>query len=264
MISLPVPIRRAKQKYSSIRFGKWRLSKFVRELGGKVRPSEGPHLDPDLRRSALKRKSGWRQLFGQVDAPQTHLENQRVGPGDLFLFFGWFRKTEWKGKKLIFKPGAPDRHVLFGWLQIDRIVPASYGCPHGLRWADYHPHFDFRCYDRKDNNTVYIAKRWLALPRLGRKKIPGGGDFPRFSEELCLTSMDEKRIKRSIWRLPRCFDPRGRESRLSHHEDLWRWTRESKHTYLETVRRGQEFVLDCEDYPEVIRWAANLVRRARQ
>lgn len=53
----------------------------------------GAHLDPDLGSSTLPRPTGWRPLFGQVDRAQGHLRNQRVGPGDLFLFFGLFSPT---------------------------------------------------------------------------------------------------------------------------------------------------------------------------
>lgn len=52
------------------------------------------HLDPDLRRDALPtRPNGWRPAFGQSGAAAGHLFNQEVGIGDLFMFFGWFRKT---------------------------------------------------------------------------------------------------------------------------------------------------------------------------
>ena len=52
------------------------------------------HLDPDIDRSADNRLPGWRPALGQTGAAQTHLEGQGVGPGDVFLFFGWFREVE--------------------------------------------------------------------------------------------------------------------------------------------------------------------------
>jgi len=33
-------------------------------------------------------------IFGQINAAQSHLENNNVKEGDLFLFFGWFRKQD--------------------------------------------------------------------------------------------------------------------------------------------------------------------------
>lgn len=45
------------------------------------------HLDPDLRKESLKRRSEhWRPIFGQCATAQAHLDNQGVDIGDLFLF----------------------------------------------------------------------------------------------------------------------------------------------------------------------------------
>ena len=49
----------------------------------------------NLNAGGLERLPGWRPAFGQVESAQSHLEKPRVsGPGDLFLFFGWFRAVE--------------------------------------------------------------------------------------------------------------------------------------------------------------------------
>src|SRR5690242_14094249 len=87
------------------------LSPIVADLVGKRkdRPTRA-HLDPDLRREAFPRGRGWRPLFGQAGAAQRHLANQGVGTGDLFLFFGWFRHTQWHQERLRFIPGAPNLH----------------------------------------------------------------------------------------------------------------------------------------------------------
>ncbi len=54
------------------------------------------------------------------DAAQAVLEREGVGPGDLFLFFGWFRRVEVCGGVFRFVKGAPDVHVLWGWLHYFR------------------------------------------------------------------------------------------------------------------------------------------------
>jgi len=59
--------------------------------------SLGAHLDPDLDAASRRREPGWRPLLGQHGAAQSHLCNESVGPGDLFLFFGLFRRTEQRG-----------------------------------------------------------------------------------------------------------------------------------------------------------------------
>ena len=41
---------------------------------------------------------------------------------------------------------------------------------------------------------------------------------------------------------------------LSYHTDMDRWKKDKKGVLLHTVGRGQEFVLDCENYPDVLNW----------
>ena len=61
------------------------------------------HLDPDLRAEVYQREVGWMPAFGQTGASLTELYENGVCVGDLFLFFGWFKETEYKNGKLTFK-----------------------------------------------------------------------------------------------------------------------------------------------------------------
>jgi hypothetical protein len=45
---------------------------------------------------------------------------------------------------------------------------------------------------------------------------------------------------------------------LSRHADIRRWRRTSEWVYLDTVPIGQEFVLDCKEYPEAFEWLAEV------
>jgi hypothetical protein len=83
---------------------------------GRIGPRTGVHLDPDLQASARPRTSGWRPAFGQAGAAQAHLDNRRVGIGDIFLFFGWFRRTVMLIGHRGYESAAADLHVIFGWL----------------------------------------------------------------------------------------------------------------------------------------------------
>jgi hypothetical protein len=40
----------------------------------------------------------------------------------------------------------------------------------------------------------------------------------------------------------------------------WRQTRDGR-TLLQAVMQGQEFVLDCAEYPEAMAWVDGLIRR---
>jgi len=118
LISLPIPLK-DKTRYSELRINeklsyydlmrslksdfKIRLDKRISELT----KDTVCHLDPDIYKTALLRSDGWKPSFGQIDQAQTHLKNEGVKEGDLFLFFGWFRKTREKDGKIIFDASAP-------------------------------------------------------------------------------------------------------------------------------------------------------------
>ena len=91
------------------------------------------HLDPDIDRSADNRLPGWRPSLGQTGAAQTHLDGQGVGPGDVFLFFGWFREVEAVSRNWRYVPRAPDLHVMFGWLEVGAVIPVGSAAQCGTR-----------------------------------------------------------------------------------------------------------------------------------
>ena len=51
---------------------------------------------------------------------QSHLNKQDVGSGDVFLFFGLYRRVEKTAQGWHFVKGAPELHLLWGWLQVDQ------------------------------------------------------------------------------------------------------------------------------------------------
>jgi hypothetical protein len=88
--------------------------------------STGCHLDPDIRIEAIARESCWKGIFGQIGAAQSHLKNQSVGVGDLFLYFGWFRRTILVDGKLRFDPKDRNgRHIIYGYLQVGEVISGN-------------------------------------------------------------------------------------------------------------------------------------------
>ena len=208
------------------------------------------HLDPDIRcdnrcipdatrpgKCVIDLPDDWVPIFGQIGAAETHLENQGVGIGDLFLFFGWFRKTEEKEEELKYKKGEKDAHMLFGYLQIGDIVRGK-----DVKKYPWHPHASY--YTPTNNNTMYIASNKLIIDGKDTD-LPGAGTF-RFSDELVLTMPGQPK---SRWRLPEFF----KEVTIScHNADCFK-----PEGYFQTVRIGQEFVVS-ED-PRVADWAKNII-----
>ncbi len=223
------------------------------------------HLDPYLKQYRASTSTGWRPAFGQDGAAQSHLRNEGVGVGDLFLFFGWFRRVEQlEGKDnkdtWRFVPRSADLQVMFGWLQIGEILDidglSALDAEHA--WLKDHPHWKQRKL-MGGGNTIYVSTGRLVIDR--KDLGPGGGTFDSFRS--CLQLTDPEQGLRSVWRLPSWFHPTGTGPLLSCHRDPARWSTPdaAKSTVrLLSVPIGQEFVLDLDNVnrQEALVWLASL------
>jgi hypothetical protein len=257
LCSLPIPDSGAPTTYAEISsFNGSSIAPMVEDLTrGRVRRSDRAHLDPDLRHDAIARTAEWRPIFGQAAAAQSHLARHEVGCGDLFLFFGCFRRAEKVGGGFRFVRDAPKLHVIFGWLQIARVSRATSELAIEIPWAEGHPHLTAP--GRYKNNTLYFASDRLSSVSL---KTRGAGTFDRIRPELILTKTESNC---SVWQLPRWFDPNGRPA-LSYHSKPARWTECDNSMRLQSVGRGQEFVLDVDEYPEARAWVRSIFRAANR
>ena len=186
---------------------------------GRVRPDAPCHHDPMFVNGEC-----W---FGQCGAAQTHLANRGVGRGDVFLFFGLFREEA---------SGEP-HHRLFGWLEVEEVVPLADCAPARLApfVAAGHPH---ALGMHAANDTIYrgpggVARR--ALPAL-RLTVPEGPP--------------------SLWAIPDWL----RQTGLSYHDRPERWLRNSR---LKSVARGQEFVADIGRRQRPRAWLARVLALMR-
>ena len=200
------------------------------------------HLDPDIRSGLRPTPSEWIPAFGQCSSAQTHLCNQGVTKGDLFLFFGLFRKTEYHDGALSFIDGAPYIQAIYGYLQIGDILDGM-----DVKRCPWHPHSDdSHIYDKKgsiSNNTIYIAAKKLVIDGIDTG-LPGSGLF-KFSENRVLTAEGKSCSK---WKLNDVLE----NVNLSYHDKKC-----IKDGYFQSMRRGQEFVFN-ED-PRVIEWAKSII-----
>jgi len=209
----------------------------------------GCHLDPDLDRAAMPRRESWRPAFGQVGASQTHLANHGVGPGDVFLFFGWFCPVRDEGDRLRYLGRAQQVQALWGWMEIGDVVALDVESP--PPWASAHPHVASRHLSRyQRNNTLYLA----AVASTAFPGAAGAGRF-RWSDATRLTRHGSTP---SVWELPGCFHPASSTSRLSHHGDS-AWDLIEGRAVLRSARIGQEFVINMTD--DMHAWTQALIGR---
>lgn len=213
------------------------------------------HLDPDLKRRPDLQLPGWRPSLGQTGAAQSHLAAQKVGIGDVFLFFGWFRQVENARGRWRYARNAPDLHLLFGWLEVGDVLPIVVDRERALQqypWISNHPHVANPSHYTHSTNTLYVASECSRF----FPSIVGGGLFPHLRDPLRLTAPGRSR---SAWQLPRWFYPTTNRQALSYHQGLERWSLGADHCELQSVAKGQEFVLQAEQYPESEAWLRGIL-----
>jgi len=264
LLSLPIPASKSPTTFDKVNFDDLNVGNVVEQLTKRrIRRSHFTHLDPDINCASIPREKDWRPAFGQANAAQKHLQNFKIGKGDLFIFFGWFREVEkssagnWR-----FNPRAPNLHVIYGWLQVDNVLTIGNNTEKfasGYPWLSTHPHLhdDFGA----ENNTIYIASEHLSIGNQSSTlNMPGGGVFSKVNRNLTLT--DQEQHLRSVWYLPSWFypyNPNRHRPPLSYHGKPNRWLeRNNGSVGLQTVGKGQEFVLDIEHYPEATEWLKGL------
>lgn len=212
-ISLPIP----SGGHSATTYGDLGLGKLAAKVSrGKLGAHDYCHHDPMFRADGTC-------LFGQCSAAQTHLENQGVGIGDVFLFFGLYREEE---------TGEP-HHRIFGFMEIAEIVRLTH-CGEGRKAelaALEHPHA-LGMHAR--NDVIYVGPGQMA---------------GRASPELRLTVPEGPP---SLWNRPGWLKHGG----LSYHDRADRWLSRGR---LRSVARGQEFVADIGRRHEPRDWLAGVI-----
>ena len=234
MISMPIPSPGDKVSYHELSYNGVSYADIIKQLKpNSLVVQEECHLDPDIRKDVITRMEGWKPAFGQVDAARSHLCNQGVGVGDLFLFFGWFRNTKLDKGKLVFDGPSSGFHAIYGYMQVGEIIERYEDVP---AWLESHPHAKKERWER--NNAIYLASDHLLI----KPELPGAGCFS-FSENHKLTKAG---CSRSIWDLPDFF----KEIPITYNAKAW------KEDGFHSAAKGQEFVFTANG--EAIDWIKSL------
>lgn len=191
------------------------------------------HKDPDL---FAKTKKG---AFGQMGTAEAHLRRNKVGEGDLFLFFGWYKSYKLEGEKLIRQRGdeCDDKHVLYGYLYVDKEYDLANKDRFDAVPKDYcnHPHYRKQKIDKTiSNNRLYVAKEFIP-----GTSIPGYGVF-KYKKDLVLSKED---APKSMWKIDDggFMSMLGKDREMTYHKNIDKcWQKD----YFQSVARGQEFIIN--------------------
>ena len=238
LLSLPIPEEEDADMYSLLQWKGISYYDIIRSLNPKTHllPYSKCHLDPDLRSDVKERQDGWRPAFGQMRASLSHLRNQEVSIGDIFLFFGWFRDTEIKDGKLRYKKGGLDAHIIYGYMQIGKIIERKEDAP---KWLKEHPHF---LYDQSwsiNRNAIFLPSEVLSI----QPSMNGCGILD-YRRDRVLT---KDGYSRQYWDLPQFF----KEVNISYNAKSW------QQDIFKSAGRGQEFVMEAT--PDILNWVEQII-----
>ena len=238
LLSLPIPSKADTDRFTDLHWHGKSYYDLIHELkpDSKIKESYTCHLDPDIRAGAKARPQGWTPAFGQEKAALSHLRNQQVGVGDLFLFFGWFRMTELSNGKLAYVKGAPDWHVIYGYLQVGAVIDTPADVP---AWLTAHPHAREERWQHP--NAIYVASSALTF----MPGLPGATCLP-FADRRVLTKPG---CQKRVWALPEFF----RQIPITYNANAW--TDEG----FVSAAKGQEFVFEAN--AEAMEWIKDVLKK---
>lgn len=232
IFSLPIPQNgKSPKKFNELKFNGINGDQALKEVSAtKVTSEDFCHYDP-----ALNEKIG---LFGQAGSAQSELKNNGVGTGDLFLFFGWFKKKD--------DPNV-NVHKIFGWLQIDEILEGDREISTFLKRNNIsHPHDPQ--YKEYKNNTIYVSKKNFGL-------------FKKFSNDLVLTAPG---YSKSMWQFPKKYFGSVANKNGNIFLNRLKWKDKNNLLVDTNIGPGQEFILDAKNSPRISFWAKSLIREFKQ
>ncbi len=213
------------------------------------------HFDPDLIPSVLSRPPEWCSLFGQGGSAESHLKNQNVGNDDLFLFFGWFRKTELKNGSLLFdEKDKTGIHLIYGYLQVDFKISYLENRDKVETWMNYHPHLRLKAWNNKQN-AIYVSRKSLSW----NKNLSGASVFHYHPNKILTdtTKQNNPKCKKTHWK----YDLFPEDLEITYHSNKSHRIEKNENgkirKYFKSADRGQEFVIS--DTTKIIDWVKSLI-----
>jgi hypothetical protein len=275
MLSLPIADKNSQCPYAAIRPARPVTAnmldlllalgcRHVRAGDKKIPLSEktSAHLDPDLVYEQRPRRPGWCPAFGQSGAAMGHLRKQRVGPGDLFLFYGLFVEVAEAGPGSFIDAGKY-KHVIWGWLQVEEVRSAAQiiNDP-AYRRLDGHPHLA-PGRSAAERGYIFVSRPRLDLPGL-TAFVPGAGVFGQLRPELILSDPDPA-APFSQWKLPAFFAPGPGKPAMSYFGSA-QWSQQGESVIVKPQGGfRQEAVLEADSYKEdIMPWLRDLFGKCTQ
>lgn len=250
LIMLPIPADDGVHTYQELNFGNEETFNIVKQYldkSKKINIQSKCHADPNI--VNYFNDPVFLGSIGQVDQAQSHLQNQKIDIGDLFIFFGVFAEAGLNVDNNLVYNKSNLKHIMFGYMQIGDIIP-TYGLSEIERanyeskypWLKHQPHWIADKYDNNKSNCIYVASE-----KFNHTNIKGYGIF-NYDKELQLTQ--DNNLCVTYWNLPQELS----SLKITYHSE-----KSYKEGYFKAACRGQEFVIEDSKQAEI--WSENLIKK---
>lgn len=250
LIMIPIPDCEEKYTYNDLKFSKnQKILDAVKQYLGKskkINLHSKCHVDPNLINYFDDKE--FLGTLGQVGQAQSHIENKKIGIGDIFIFFGVFLSGNINDKNELVIRKNNLKHIIFGYLQIGEIIyPNKLSLIEREKfekkysWLKKQPHWTR--YKDEPNNCIYIARKTCTFDH----SIKGFGVF-NYNKKLVLTRENDSAV--THWNLPR---------ELINLEISYHNKNSYKSGYFQSASRGQEFIIEENKRAEF--WAKKLIKK---
>lgn len=200
LITLPIPgDARCGISYDQLRFDdKVSLKQVMSEV--EISDYQHCHLDLDLHYwTHPKRHKQWKAAFGQAEQQEARLQKGKVGVGDIFLFYGWYKQIRSRSGRFEYIKNSRNLHVIYGYMVVDEVFDLGDPKLEVPTLLDYHPHVVNRSrYGRKNriycgaDTGIFQYHKDLVLTRDGESR--SRWELPGFFENEAFGGKAERRI----------------------------------------------------------------------
>ncbi len=246
LLSFPIPDNMSQKAYSDVYYKGQSMQNIIKQLSPKFNfnKKSACHLDPDIYDVIEGKcdKNVWKPAFGQQGISAMHLDKLEVGIGDIFLFYGMFRKTEYRSDEtLCFVRNAPIQHIIYGYMQVGKILQEEQRIKQDYHW---HPH---------SKNDNYIHNRLY---------IPSSYGTFQYDDSLVLTKQGQN--SRQLWALPAFF---ANDDISISWQGKNRPVMKNGYAELKAAYRGQEFVVTAataESEQLLSDWVSHIIQKSKK
>ena len=241
LYSVPIPGKLNLKKYCELEFKykNYRIQDVLNDLtkkriyiNGKSKQCDYNNCEFSCHHDPYFIKTNQSNLIalGQVGIALKHLENQNVKKGDIFLFYGLFRKVIYKNNQWLYNENFKPIHLIFSYMKINEIYTINDYIDAKLLIEKYpfltkHPHLDKPFIEKyKGKNKIFLGNECKIFD---------------FHTKRILSDIDNY-DGASKWKLPISFNFVNSISYIKKIEI------QNKHAYLRHKGYGQEFVLNLE------------------